>query len=926
MSSYQYVNVHNFTPAWGAWTSLANVTGVARSGNAFTLQMSSGPGPVITFLSATAFRVRFNPTAGANLLSDISVAVVNRNLGPVALTVTQSGGSITIATPAIRLVINQNPYALAVYRGNQCIHADTPTYNLVYIPGQEVVANFKVYPANALYLGFGEKAGSQVLKNNFTLTCFNFDNYKYIEGGVPTQGGPLNPSEPLYCSVPLLIETNPAPVDGPAYSYGLFFDNPAQSYFNVGASDYANMYGRYYFGALYGDLDYYFLYGATVPDVLAQYVTLTGPASLPPRYVFGFHQGCYGYYDATLLNGIAARYRQAQIPIDGLHIDVDFQDNYRTFTSSNRKFPNAAQLFSSLHGQGFKMSTNITPLITSNPLDENGAPNTAYPARDSGNALNTPGQAAGAFIYATRNGAGPDPNRFIGVVNYGSNNNFNPFNANALGSYGYYPDFGRADVQTWWGQQYAYLVQTLGLDMVWQDMTCPAITNGDASTFPLDLMISSPSGYMEAARVHNAYVLNLLKATYNGLAALRPSQRNFIIARGGFAGMQRYAGLWTGDSASDWAFLKINVPEVLNLGLSGIPISGCDIGGFAEGSIPAGTTANPVYPQQLGGKVTQGITNYELLTRWMILGSFLPWYRNHYDGYNKEFQEPWAYGEPVPSICRYFIGLRYRMLHVYYSVMYEATQTGMPIARALFLNDPQDLAVYSHLDDEFFVGRDFLVAPIVDQHETASPPSSPVRDVYLPSGSQWYAFTDNLMPLGPPIQGGTEVQNWYAPFNNSLSLYLIPLYVRAGAILPMRELEQYVGQLAQNPITFNIYPGADSSFDLYQDDGISNDFRNGTYRMTTISHQGIPGGQRVRVLRRNDQYQVPETFYFVSFLGTNPPQSVALAGVVLPDVLTPPALWAASANAYYYNASIKTTFVKVFDTSADVTLEVTFQP
>src|SRR5581483_11366076 len=125
MLSYQYVNDHDFTPAWGAWTPLANVTGVARNGNAFTLQMSSGPGPIITFLSASAFRVRFNPTPGANLANDISVAVVNRNLGPVALRLTQSGGSITLSTNAIQLVIYQNPYALAVYRGGQCIHADT---------------------------------------------------------------------------------------------------------------------------------------------------------------------------------------------------------------------------------------------------------------------------------------------------------------------------------------------------------------------------------------------------------------------------------------------------------------------------------------------------------------------------------------------------------------------------------------------------------------------------------------------------------------------------------------------------------------------------------------------------------------------------------------------------------------------------------
>ena len=923
MSSFQYVNVQNFTPNLGQWTSLGGVTGPGQNGNSFTLQMASGPGPVITFLSNTAFRVRFNPAPGANLTADISYSVVNRNLGPVNLVVTQSASSIEIDTGAIRVVINKNPYGISVYRGNQLLHADTPTYNLVYIPGQEVIANFKVYPANARYFGFGEKAGSQVLKNNFTMTCFNWDNYKYIEGGVPTTGGPLNPSEPLYCSVPFLVETNPNPVNGPAYTYGLFLDNSAQSYFNVGASDYSNMFGKYYCGALYGDLDYYFLYGADVPTVLDQYTSLTGRPSLPPRYVFGFHQGCYGYYDENILTQAAATYRASQTPIDGLHIDVDFQDNYRTFTSSNKKFPNAQQMFATLHQSGYKCSTNITPLVTSNPLDENGNP-TPYPAAVSGLALNTPGQAAGAFIYDTLAGGGPNPNHFIGNVGYGTNNNFNPFNGNTLGSYGYYGDFGRTDVQQWWGQQYAYLVQTLGLDMIWQDMTCPAINNGEASTFPLDLMVSFFGQYVEVAKCHNSYVLNLLKATFEGLAALRPNQRNFIIARGGFAGMQRYAGLWTGDSASDWDFLQINIPEVLNLGMSGIPISGCDIGGFAVGSIPDGTTAPPVYPAQLGGKVTQGITNYELLTRWMILGSFLPWYRNHYDGYNKQFQEPWAYGEPVPTNCRYFIGLRYRMLHVYYSAMYQATTTGMPLARALFLNDPGDLQVYNHLDDQFFVGHDVLVAPILAQHETASPPSAPVRDVYLPAGSDWYAFTDNLSPLGAPVTGGTLVTNWYAPLSNNPPLYLMPIYIRAGAILPMRELEQYVGQLAQNPATFNIYPGPDSSFVLYQDDGLSNAFQTGAYRTTTISHQGIAGGQRVRVLRGQDGYAPPEPFYFVSFLGTNPPATVTAAGAALPNVFTPAALWSASANSYYYNQSIKTTFVKIFDAAPDMTLEVTF--
>jgi len=264
------------------------------------------------------------------------------------------------------------------------------------------------------------------------------------------------------------------------------------------------------------------------------------------------------------------------------------------------------------------------------------------------------------------------------------------------------------------------------------------------------------------AQLHNSYVLNLLRATWEGINLLRPNTRNFIIARGGYAGMQRYAALWTGDSGSTWDFLRINLPEVLNLGLSGVPISGCDIGGFAkiDQFVDGIDTAFPntyiAGEPFTAASVEGGITNYELLTRWMQLGSFLPWYRNHYDGYNKQFQEPYAYGEPVPSNCRKYVELRYRMMQVYYDAMYQWTQTGMPIARALFLNDSNDPQVYANanVSSEFYVGADFLVAPITDPHDCLNPPTPPTRSVYLPAGSNWYQFMDNISPILGAIGGG----------------------------------------------------------------------------------------------------------------------------------------------------------------------------
>ena len=269
------------------------------------------------------------------------------------------------------------------------------------------------------------------------------------------------------------------------------------------------------------------------------------------------------------------------------------------------------------------------------------------------------------------------------------------------------------------------------------------------ATLPLNLMVHDGRDYVPHAVCHNAYPMFLLKATYAGISTLRPETRPFILARGGYAGLQRYAALWTGDNASSWDFLRINLPQVLNLGLSGVPISGSDVGGFATGPIPDGTTAPSVVRD---GRVIGGVTDPELFVRWMQLGSFLPWFRNHYLGYDKEYQEVYAYGEPVTSICRRFIELRYRMLQLYYDAMYEWTRTGMPIARALFLNDPEDPAVYQHLDDQFFVGKDILVAPILFP---ARPDGAPaVRDVYLPAGNGWFVFRDGKAKLDPPIPGG----------------------------------------------------------------------------------------------------------------------------------------------------------------------------
>ncbi len=954
-STYQFVPVDGFTPNSGSpWTQFGDVSNVAQNANVFTFTgVSPGaglPAPVakIYILGPAAFRVRFSPTGDYS--HDGSYAVVNRNLGAPNLTILHNDAaklSVTLGGD-VRLDVLLQPFTVQVYLKNNLISTDSAK-GLVYlpgVPGAQAVANFKNYPANANYFGFGEKGGTTLAMNQNSMTFFNYDNFKYSGSNSDSNGvkavvpgfsspGPLNTAEPLYNSIPFLIEDNPNPLDangnptGVPYAYGLLLDNESQTYFNIGqSSSYAgDMYGKYYFGALYGEIDYYFMAGNGTAEVLAQYATLTGPAALVPMWVLGYHQGCYGYFSQAKVLSAVQNYRAANIPLDGVHIDVDFQNNYRTFTASPKKFPGGgAPTFQALARMGVKASTNITGIVSSVAEDETGNPS-PYSVLDEGIAIN-------AFYRNVRadDQAHVDRGNFLVYENYGTDiGGFNPFQppGSNLGTHGFYADLGRPAVRDWWGTLYRPLLDA-GLEMVWQDMTDPAVQPNMASqpvdpasdsmpwkTLALNLSVFdfTTNSMVPHAQVHNVFALNLISATYEGLVRLRRQsgvdKRPFIIARGGYAGVQRYAASWTGDSASDWNFLSILIPEILNFGLSGQPLAGADVGGFATSA--AGGPQN--------GTGAYGVTDAELLTRWTTLSAFIGWFRNHYDGYNKAFQEPYAYGEPVSSNCRNYIEIRYKLLQYFYDALYECTTTGLPICRPLFLTDRSDPLVYQHLDDQFMVGNDILVAPVVNPRQT-------YRDVYLPAGSDWFAYTDNKAPLQGPSRGGQPV-NWFVPVS------LVPIYIRAGAVIPHRELEQFVGQLNPNPLTFDVYPGPDSTHKLYLDDKVSTQAQtNGVYRLTQVSQFLRSGNfkvQTVRVLRTYDHFRPNELYYFVAMLNTSLPISVTANGQTLTLIQTADdnesaaQLAASTVNAYYYNTSLRTTFVKVFDVEPDTRIVGTFQ-
>jgi alpha-glucosidase/alpha-D-xyloside xylohydrolase len=290
----------------------------------------------------------------------------------------------------------------------------------------------------------------------------------------------------------------------------------------------------------------------------------------------------------------------------------------------------------------------------------------------------------------------------------------------------------------------------------------------------------------------------------------RPNERPYALHRNGYAGMQRYASfLWSGDVYSMWETLRTHIPIAINTGLSGIPYWGTDIGGFVP---------------------TKEFTA-ELYLRWFQFGAFCTLFRCH--GRNWKLRLPWGWntGDPGPieiknyegaaipdasqlhntqvePICRKYLELRYRMLPYIYSAVRECTQTGMPVMRGLWLHYSDDPTAVAR-GDEFLWGRDVLAAPVVEQGATS-------RNVYLPHG-MWYDFWTN-----EHFEGGREI-------TRAVDLETMPLYVRAGAILPLGPVKQYVEEKADEPLAVTIYPGANGRFILYEDDGKSFNYRRGEW-------------------------------------------------------------------------------------------------
>lgn len=370
------------------------------------------------------------------------------------------------------------------------------------------------------FYGLGDKTG-----------FLNKAGYQYEMWNTDNPDPQVDCFKALYKSIPFFA----ALTDGKPY--GIFFDNTYHSYFDMGkeCSEY------YYFAANEGDLDYYFITGNTLADIIKGYTYLTGRMPLPQLFTLGYHQSRWSYASAEEVREIADNMRKYKIPCDTIHLDIDYMDEFKVFTFSDERFPKAKEFIKDLSSEGFKVVTIIDPGVKV----EDG-----YQIYDEGKEKGYFAKNGDGSIYENRVWPGTSV----------------------------FPDFGREDVRNWWADNQKFLVD-MGVRGIWNDMNEPASFNGP---LPDDVQFE----YGAHEKVHNIYGHFMAKATYEGLAKNDGGKRPFVLTRAAYAGSQKYCGGWTGDNHSIWAHIALSLEQVCNLSVSGLAMCGSDIGGFGSDTTP----------------------------------------------------------------------------------------------------------------------------------------------------------------------------------------------------------------------------------------------------------------------------------------------------------------------------------------------------
>lgn len=730
----------------------------------------------VEILSRTVARVR--AAKGDGRLAPVTSWAVTGALPPAAVLKTRQGDTVHLRTDRMDVALALDPLRLRFADpGGRTLNEDAAKG--IAWSGNQVRA-WKIMPPAERYLGFGEKAG--LLNRREThMTMWNTDIPGYTAD-----------TDPLYQSIPFFYGiTDDA-------SYGIFCDSPYRSSFDMGKESPS----EYSFGAEDGDLIYYYIAGSSPREILQQFTALVGTMPLPPRWALGYQQSRWSYTPESRVREVAARFRSSRIPCDVLYLDIDYMEGYRIFTWNAKTFPQPRALLKDLSEMGFKTIVIVDPGIK---VD------TSYQAFRSG--------LAGDH-FVRRN----DGTLFVGPVWPGPCA---------------FPDFPNAGARAWWGRQFAPLILD-GVRGWWTDMNEPSVFDTPTKTMPPDNRHRPDTGPGDHAALHNVYGMQMTRATYDGVRALDPDRRPFILTRASYAGGQRYAAAWTGDNVATWEHLTMALTMCLNLSVSGQPFVGADIGGFI------------------------GMPSPELFARWLQLGVFTPLMRAH-SVINAPNKEPWEYGERWTDINRATIELRYRLLPYVYTVMEHASRTGIPAMRPVAFAAPHHKNRWT--SEEFFFGDDVFVAPVVHEAQTR-------RAVTLPAGT-WCDFWTSQR-----YSGDTSI-------SVDAPLQRIPFFVRAGAALPTQQVLQFSDQEPADPLTFLVYspdPGKSDSSAFYEDDGLTFAYARGVFARRKISQRASERELRI-VLGSSEGSFVPSARQLVLRLAgeRRRPARVLVNGRVTPQ-------------------------------------------
>nr|WP_199001677.1 glycoside hydrolase family 31 protein [Flavobacterium sp. ASV13] len=718
----------------------------------------------VTILRDSLIRFRF--TTKGYFSNDFSYAIDKTQLhGYNFLELTEEETYFQIRTSKVKCKIQKADLRLSIYDLNDLLILEDELgfhWEESYEYGGNIVKMSKSSKDGECFYGLGDKATQMNLKGK-RVENFATDQYAYQKE-----------QDPLYKVVPFYIGLQNK------QSYGIFFDNTFRTFFDF-CQERRNVTS---FWAEGGEMNYYFIYGPQMQDVVATYTDLTGKPELPPLWVLGYHQCKWSYYPESKVKEITSKFRELKIPCDAIYLDIDYMDGFRCFTWNKNYFPDPKRMVAELAEDGFKTVVIIDPGIK---IDKD---YWVY-------------QEALEKDYFCKRADGP---YMKGKVWPGECN---------------FPDYTNPVVREWWAGLFKELISEIGVKGVWNDMNEPAVMEVPNKTFPMDVRHIYDGNPCSHRKAHNIYGTQMARATYHGVKRFVYPKRPFVITRSAYSGAQRYTSSWTGDNVATWEHLWIANIQVQRMSISGMGFTGSDIGGFAE--------------QPTG----------ELYARWIQLGVFHPFCRTHSSGDHGN-QEPWAFDEEVINITRKFVSLRYQLLPYLYTMFWQYIEEGIPMLKPLVYYDQDDTQTH-YRNDEFIFGNQILVCPILE-------PNAVGRRMYIPRG-EWYNYWTNEFSVG-----GREV--WIdTKFDE------IPVFVKAGSIIPKYPVQQYVGELEFDELTLDLYfkLGKEKSV-VYEDAQDGYDYKKGRYSFLSLRTIGKEKELIVQ-LHKEGKYETPYSKYKINLIG-----------------------------------------------------------